>query len=859
MTTLCQLGAPLKILSISIWAALLCSSPLAGAEIMETTAHPPLPSAARGQFVGHSNDALIVAGGEVADGPQLQNSVFILPADDNAPSGLAASWQTATLDMALAWGAAVSIDNSMICIGGQGDDGYTSRVTRLTWIEGALRIESLPDLPAPRAFHGASVIDGIIYVFGGLVDAAASPENSLLALDLNAKLPAWETLESCPAPGRMHPVMSAQAGALFITGGVELLNPESGLRQFRPLRSAWSYRPVPFDGTRQRGWFKITAAPRALATATSFPTGQSHLLVADNAAHLSRRSTGEGEPGSEVSGRLFAYHTITDTWISLGAWTDAAAAPRSTPWLGGVALVGGADTDGRPLSHVRTVTITTQTHALHWLDYLTIAGYLVALIWIGVHFSKQEQGSEDFFLGGRRIPWWAVGISLYATGTSAISFMAIPTKTYVTNQVYGLGSLWSPVFWIPAAFVIIPLIRSLNLTSTYEYLEQRFSVGVRLLGSALCVAFQIGGRMSIVLLLPALAMSAVTGIDVLYSVAIMGLLSTIYTVLGGIHAVIWSDVLQCAVLLGGGLLAFAIMVTGMEGGAAAFVASNLEYGKFNSFEWGWDWTVPVFWIFALSSLTQLATFPNDQVMVQRVLATPSPKAARNSAILLAAIVVPGTILFHLLGSALFAHFRANPQNLSPTMENIQTLPLFIVQSLPIGVTGLVIAGLFAASMSSLDSSMNSVATVIVTDFYRRFKAGVTDQACLVLARWLTAIVGVVGTAVAMVMATFEIKSLYDMWVQLVALLGGGFAGVYALGMLTRRAHATGAFIGAAASIIATVLVKAYSPIHFMLYGVVSVLTCLGVGYLASILLPGRSVDLDGLTVYTRKIDHEEIT
>ena len=644
--------------------------------------------------------------------------------------------------------------------------------------------------------------------------------------------------------------MSAQAGALYVTGGRELFN--ESVRQYRPLSSAWSYRPVPFDGTRQQGWFEVTGAPRALATATSFPSGQSHVLVADNDAHASHRGPGGGESGKEAGGELFAYHTITDTWVSLGTWTDEAGAPRSTPWQGGVALVGGVDANGEPLARVRTVSVSTQTETLHELDYLAIGVYLAVLIWIGVHFSRQEGGIEDFFLGGRRIPWWAAGISLYATGTSAISFMAIPTKTYVTNQVYGLGSLWSPVFWIPAAFVIIPLIRSLNLTSTYEYLEQRFSVGVRLLGSALCIVFQIGGRMSVIMLLPAMALSAVTGIDVLYSVAIMGLLSTVYTVLGGIHAVIWTDVLQCVVLLGGGLAALAIMIFGMDGGAAAFVASNLEYGKFNSFEWGWDWTVPVFWIFALSSLTQLTTFPNDQVMVQRVLATPSPQAARNAAILLAVIVVPGTILFHLLGSALFAHFRANPQDLNPTMENIHTLPLFIVQGLPVGITGLIIAGLFAASMSSLDSSMNSVATVIVTDFYRRFRAEVSDRACLVLARWLTGLVGVVGTAVALIMATFEIKSLYDMFVQLVALLGGGFAGVYALGMLTRRAHATGAFIGAAASVIVTVLVKTHTPIHFMLYGVVSVLTCVVVGYVASIVLSGKTVDLDGLTVYTRR-------
>ena len=617
-----------------------------------------------------------------------------------------------------------------------------------------------------------------------------------------------------------------RAGALYLLGG-------RGAAQ-----AAWSYRPTPFDGTRQRGWLEIAPAPVALQRASAYASGQSHLLV------LAAKDGRDAAP-------VLAYHTVTDTWVEVGTWDGPRPGQSVAEWQGGVVLVGGLDADGRATSAVRTVSVSASTESLHWLDYAMIGVYLVILIGIGGYFANKEKTSADFLLGGRRIPWWAAGISLYATGTSAISFMAIPTKTYVTNQVYGLGSLWSPIFWIPAAFVIIPLIRRLDLTSTYEYLERRFSLAVRLLGSLLCVAFQIGGRMSIILLLPAMALSAVTGLDVLVSVALMGLLATVYTVLGGIQAVIWTDVLQCAVLIGGGLLAFALMIAGLDGSWSAFAATNLEHGKFSSFMWGWDITVPVFWIFALSSLTQLATFPNDQVMVQRVLATPDPKSARNAAILLAVIVVPGTILFHLLGSALFAHFAAHPENLSPTMENIHTLPLFIVQTMPIGVTGLVIAGLFAASMSSLDSSMSSTATVVVTDFYRRFRPDAPDQRCLALARWLTGIVGLLGTGVALLMATFEIRSLYDMWMQLVALLGGGFAGVYALGMLTRRAHGNGALVGAVASIILTVVVKTYTPLHFMLYGVVSVVSCIGVGYLASLVLPGRPVDLSGLTVYTR--------
>lgn len=832
------------LLSLSSISASATGADRAAAEKLLIRRLPELPHPAQGQFVGGSAGRLIVAGGQ--DGPEgeLLTSVFVLEPEDRE-QGRVAGWQVFEMDVPLAWGSAISAENSLVCIGGLEPGGYSKRVVQLTWEDGGLQQRRLADLPEPRAFCAGAPLDGRLYVWGGVkAPGASAADNSLIALNLSDPSPVWEQLENCPGPGRVGAAMTAQGGAILLLGGRELLPGENGTLQYRYPAEAWSYRPTPFDGTRQKGWFQIADAPRALSAAIPFPTGQSHVIVLDG---------GKLPDDSRPEQEIFAYHTITDTWISLGRGSDGVAATGFAPWQGGVVLIGGLD-PGRPSGEVRTGSISSQTESLHWLDYLTIGAYLVGLIGIGIYFSKKETGSEDFFLGGRKIPWWAAGISLYATGTSAISFMAIPTKTYVTNQVYGLGSLWSPVFWIPAAFVMVPLIRRLRLTSTYEYLEQRFSPGVRLLGGAICIAFQVMGRMSVLLLLPAMALSAVTGIDVFTAVAIMGLMATIYTVMGGIHAVIWTDVVQFIVLFGGGILAFAIMVFGLDGGVGTFIGSNLEYGKFHSFEWGLDLTVPVFWIFALSSLMQLAAFPNDQVMVQRVLATPSPKEARNAAILLAVIVVPGTILFHLLGSALFAHFRANPESLSPTMENIHVLPLFIVQSLPIGLTGLVIAGLFAASMSSLDSSMNSVSTVIVTDFYGRFKPGISDSVRLSLARWITGIVGVLGTGMALFMASFEIKSLYDMWMQLAALLGGGFAGVYALGMLTRRTHALGALIGAAASVVITVLIKAYTPVHFMLYGVASILSCMLVGYLASILLPGKTVDLQGLTVYTQMED-----
>jgi solute:Na+ symporter, SSS family len=490
------------------------------------------------------------------------------------------------------------------------------------------------------------------------------------------------------------------------------------------------------------------------------------------------------------------------------------------------------------------------------LDYVVIAVYLAIIVCIGLYFSKREKTTQDFFLGGRKIPWWAVGISLYATGTSAISFMAIPTKAWATSTLYGVEGLVGLLGMVAAAYLVIPIIRKLDITSTYEYLEQRYNPWLCMWGSGLNIVFQLAGRMSVVLLLPSLALSAVTGFPVLPVIAALGALATVYTVVGGLSAVIWTDVLQVVVLLGGALLAFIIMVMGSDGGAAGWWAINMDYDKIRVADLSFDYAQPVIWIVLLNAVLHVGTATSDQVMVQRVLATPDIKSARRSYLTLALIVLPGSLLFTFLGTAMFGYFRAHPEMLNPTMENIHALPMFIVNGLPAGVSGLVIAGLFAASMSSLDSSMNSVSTLLVTDFYQRFRPAATDQQCLSLGKWLTAAVGFFGTGAALLMATTEIKSMFDMWSQLVALILGGFGGVFVLGMFTRRANGWGALLGAVSSIGITVAIKTYTDLHFMAYGSVAVLSCVAIGYVASFFLRHPKVDLAGLTIYANS-EHEK--
>ncbi|NQT52549.1 sodium/solute symporter, partial [bacterium] len=391
----------------------------------------------------------------------------------------------------------------------------------------------------------------------------------------------------------------------------------------------------------------------------------------------------------------------------------------------------------------------------------------------------------------------------------------------------------------------------LNVTTAYEYLEKRFNVVVRLWGSVTFILFQIG-RMGIVLLLPAIALTAATGVDICLSIAIMGVLCTIYTVLGGIEAVIWTDVLQVFVLLGGAIISLFVIAGQVDGGFAGIIDIARQGGKFHMFNWTWDYTIMAVWVVVVGNLFgNLVPYTTDQAVVQRYLTTKDEKQAARSIWTNAILVIPGSIVFFSIGTALYVFFKSHPQALEPGLQHDAIFPLFIVQQLPVGIAGLVIAGVFAASMSSLDSSLNSVATALVTDFYRRFKPNADDHTCLRLARGLTVVLGVAATASALYMGSYggQIRSLWFLFAKILGLLGGALAGIFALAIFSRRANGVGAIVGAAAGIAVTIHVWQHNLMHFYLWAGVGVgVTCV-VGYLVSLMVP-ISKDVTGLTIYT---------
>ena len=470
------------------------------------------------------------------------------------------------------------------------------------------------------------------------------------------------------------------------------------------------------------------------------------------------------------------------------------------------------------------------------MNWVVLGGYLLGLVWIGVWCSRRESGTDSFFLAGRRVPWWAAGLSIFSTMLSAITYLAIPARAYATNWTLFLVNM--TVFAVVPLVIYryLPVLRSHNITTVYEFLAIRFDRSIQKFGSASFILFQTG-RMGIVLLLPGLALSAVTGIDLYLCIALMGVLATLYTVLGGIEAVVWTDVLQTIVLLGGAVAALIIIVGNLEGGVGQLVDVGRSANKFNWVNLEFSLVTESLVVVLLGGFfsTALVPYSSDQAVVQRYLTTKDVGAARQSLWLGAVMVLPATLLFLLLGTGLFVYFGAHPVALAPLEKPDQILAWFIASEMPAGLAGLVIAGVFAASMSSLDSSMHSIATTIVMDWWKPRDTETKDERWLQRARRVTLVAGAFGTLSALFLAGMEIKFLWDFFLGLIGLVGGTLAGVMAVAIFIPGAQAKHVWPGIVAGILVLIGVKFYSPMNSLLLGFFGVMTVVFVSGILSAL------------------------
>lgn len=481
------------------------------------------------------------------------------------------------------------------------------------------------------------------------------------------------------------------------------------------------------------------------------------------------------------------------------------------------------------------------TQNLPVLDLLVIVLYLAGMIGMGFYFSHRSRSTENYFVGGRQIPWWAVGLSIFGTQLSAITYIAIPGRAYETDWSWLIYNLGVALIGAIVIYLFLPLYRAKQITSIYEYLETRFSPEIRAYGALAYVFMQVG-RVAIILYLPALVLHEVTGYSVESTILAMGLAVTVYTVVGGIEAVIWTDVVQVFILLAGALATLALIVLSVDGGFSTIAQTGEQYAKFNMVHWDASNSEDLIGYLILGGLfANIVPYATDQTVVQRYFTTKTERQARNSIWLSTLFTIPVSLLFFFLGTALFTYYHIYPERIPATIHWDRIYPYFIIHELPAGATGLVIAAIFAAAMSSLSSCLNSISTVGITDFYKRFmQPEADDRRCLQLAKGITIGSGLFSTLLAIGVARLLLRNpdqqgAWDFFVAVQGLLGGGLAGVFCAGVFSKRTNSAGVTAGLVISAAVLSVMKYEWKCHTQTLAAIGILTAWIVSYAFSYL------------------------
>lgn len=439
------------------------------------------------------------------------------------------------------------------------------------------------------------------------------------------------------------------------------------------------------------------------------------------------------------------------------------------------------------------------------VDYVVIAIYMLAMIAMGYVIGQKQKNTEDYFLAGRKMTWWPIALSLFASLFSAISYVAMPGEAFN----YGMNmALSAPLALLPIPIMVLVFLRlfyNLKLWTAYQYLEMRFDVNVRLLGGASFLLLR-GFYLGVVLYATALVLQPAMGWSVTTSILVVGLSSTIYTAMGGMAAVIWTDVVQTIILIGGVFLVIGMVAMEVTGGVAGIwsQAAALGHGFDLSAESGiWSWNLNqriVVWVWLISLVPMCISPATDQVNLQRCLSSRSLKTAGGAVFASGLLSVVNTFLFYFAGLAVLVYFRnLRPDALPPGMKGDLAFTHFISHHLPIGVRGLLMAAILAAVMSTVTAVINSLAAVTIKDFYERIiRPGRDDAHYMRASYWMTWVwgLGSIGLSL-MIVYLYASRDIPLLEVSTVTLgfFGNLVLGVFMLGLLTYRGTSFGAFAG----------------------------------------------------------------
>ena len=472
------------------------------------------------------------------------------------------------------------------------------------------------------------------------------------------------------------------------------------------------------------------------------------------------------------------------------------------------------------------------------IDLTIVIIYLAAVLFAGMYFSKKRMTGKEYFKGDGTIPWWVTSVSIFATLLSPISSLSIAGNSYNGTWVLWFAQLGIFIAVPLTIRLFLPVYSKLKIDTAYHYLELRYkSKGLRVLGALLFIIYQIG-RMSIIMYLPSVVLAPLVGININVLIIIMGIIAIVYSYGGGLKSVLWTDFIQGLVLIAGVVFTLIYLVFSIDGGIGT-IFTTLQNGKFLApNEVVFDPNIlksSVFIILVGAGINTFSSYISSQDVVQRFTTTTDIKELRKMTFGNGFLSIGTTTVIYLIGTALFVFYHQNPQLLQ-TAHQDQIFASFIVYQLPIGISGILIAAIYAASQSTLSTGLNSVATSWVLDIQDSFNRQISEEKQTRIAKLVSLGVGIIAIIVSMILANGEIKSAYEWFNSFMGLVLGVLAGIFVLGVITKKATSMGAYAGFFTSAIIVINLKYNHPeVTSWSYAIISIGVSCIIGYIISLI------------------------
>mgnify|MGYP000016649549 FL=1 len=496
-----------------------------------------------------------------------------------------------------------------------------------------------------------------------------------------------------------------------------------------------------------------------------------------------------------------------------------------------------------------------------YIDLAVLIVYLLAVLFAGLHFAKKEMKGKEYFKGDGTVPWWVTSVSIFATLLSPISFLSLAGNSYAGTWIMWFAQL-GMLLAIPLTIkFFLPIYSKLDIDTAYHYLGLRFnSKFLRVLGAVMFIIYQVG-RMSIIMYLPCMVLSSLMGINVNILIIIMGIIAIIYSYTGGLKSVLWTDFIQGSVLLIGVTFGLIFLIAHLDGGFGAIINEFTNNHKFLAVDQPiFDANIlkdSVFLLIVGAGFNTMGSYVSSQDIVQRFTTTTDTKKLNKMMLANGCLSIFIATVFYLIGTGLYAFYQTQGNPLPPAAQQDQIFASWIAFELPVGVTGLLLAAIYAAAQSTLSTGLNSVASSWTLDIQERLsKKKLSFETQTKIGQYVSLLVGIFSIVVAMVLANGGVKSAYEWFNGFMGLVLGILIGSFILGAFTKVANTFGTTLAFIAASAVMVFIK-YGPyaadVSIWSYSIISIAVSLVVGIPASMIWRAvkgdKSVPAPNTTIY----------